>query len=341
MKIFAAFIVFLWSCQGDHSILNTDKENNSEDALTLSFDSTPIEIKRKRFFVGGKRVRLAGSHTWNTVQSVGGEQIPIKRLKGNFTRLWVIEPSVINVSSGKYPSRSTGRLRVNPTIYEKIGKKFDLNKVNTAYLDRLEETIKEARDRGMVTAVMLFDGAFNRFFGSDGWNFHPFNPKNNIQNVGPTIVQEIHTTNKEFFKFHKGFVRSVVERLEKYDNVIFEVGNEMDRKSIPFQKEIVSLVKRITSKPVGVSYVTRTDDNWMLSSGADWITPNWRSNLTFSGPTVLDSDHGWALRCDKASLSKAYNDKKDLLLMDGITGTILKNYENMRPCRAFIKNVAN
>ena len=50
-----------------------------------------VTIKGSNFYVDGVKTQLAGNHTWDTVQTIGGEKIGIDKITGNFTRLWTIE----------------------------------------------------------------------------------------------------------------------------------------------------------------------------------------------------------------------------------------------------------
>jgi len=301
-----------------------------------------IKIRNDQFRYRGENLRLAGSHTWDTVQSFGGRLRPLRQLVGNFTRLWSVEVPRVTLD-GPQPW-STGRdAIVSPMPWRRVDGKFDLEKLNPAYFDRWEQVVKSTRRQGKVAGVVLFDGAFNRFFGADEWARHPLNPSNNAQGVGPSAVNLVHSRGP-WNRYQKRVVRELVRRLEPFDNVIYEIANEPDRSSVTtgWQRKFVSFVQKLTDKPVGVSYVTRTSDEWMKRSGADWFAPaSLGANISgLDGPVVADTDHASPLRSNVDGITGAFRNGQPVWLMDGLEGSVLRNVTSLQADRDFITGVA-
>lgn len=288
-----------------------------------------IEIKRRYFYLNGKRLKLAGNHTWNTVQAVAGERIRLDRLTGNFTRLWTIETKGMRLDNKFYGSQTSGIARVEFTPWKKNGE------LNDRYYKRLNKVVKEANEKDMVTGVVLFDHAFNAYF-DNGWENHPLN------GLGPTAASEIHTKGEHNI-YQRRHVKRVVKTLSKYPNVIYEVGNELHRNSVPwFQSKVIQWVKKWTTQPVGASYASRVKPNqdWLTKVNADWIAPGGQNKIqNFFGPQVYDTDHVSALRSNVSGLKSANSQSRPLWLMDGFNGTVLNNYNSLTPDRNFINSL--
>lgn len=299
------------------------------------FDSS-IEVKKDGFYGDGNRLRLAGNHTWNTVQPIEGKTISLDRLTGNFTRLWTLETKGVNFNDNpNWSSGTPGVASISDVPWKKDGS------LNKRYYDRLETVVKRAEKRDIVTGVVLFEHTLQAYF-SQGWENHPFN------GLGPKAADQIHTKGP-WNKFQRAHVKEVVETLEPYNNVIYEVGNELHRNSISgFQQKVVKWVKKFTDKPVGVSYAVSVyrDQSWLTRAGADFIVP---SNATrsggvrrlpgFKGPQILDTDHAWALNSNVPGLQQAWNQNRPLWLMDGMDGTMLRNNMSLVPDRNFISDL--
>jgi hypothetical protein len=79
--------------------------------------------------------------------------------------------------------------------------KFDLEKFNPGYFDRLRSRVIAARDRGIYVGVMLFQGwsIYNHDYGNP-WPLHPFNQSNNINGINGDPDK-----GKPASPFHKAF----------------------------------------------------------------------------------------------------------------------------------------
>ena len=290
-----------------------------------------ITIRGDQFLVDGKPRTLAGNHTWDVVQPVAGNRTPIDRLTGNFTRLWTVETRAFVNYRPPFVGAEHGLIRVKGGPW-----KPDLS-LNPRFYRRMERAVAAADERDMVTGVVLFEGSIPDLFPR-AWEFHPF------RGHGPKDHHSVHTQGP-WNKCQKAHVRRMVKTLEPYSNVIYEVGNELTKPSTAwFQRWVVGLVKRLTDKPVGVSYARGVHPSggqqWMLRTGADWLAPGGPAPVAgFKGPQVLDSDHSWALRSNVPGLQAAARAGRPIWLMDGFRGSMLRNIDNLAPDRAFISSL--
>ena len=296
-----------------------------------------VTIKGNNFYVDGKKTQLAGNHTWNVVQAFNKKRVSLDNITGNFTRLWIVETKKLRLDNKFYGSKTKGLVKVDVVPWKKTGE------LNQKFYRRLENVVKRAEEKDLVTGVVLFDHAFNAYFDG-GWTNHPLN------GLGPRTPAEVHTIGS-WNKYQRAHVKKVVKILQPYDNVIYEVGNELAKGSVSkFQAKVIKWVKKWTNKPVGVSYAVGVfqDQSWMKRVGANWIAPNnsaraggVRKVAGFKGPQVLDTDHAWALASNVPGLRTAWNDGRSLWLMDGFGGDVLRNRDNLRPDRNFINSVTS
>ena len=290
-----------------------------------------ITVKGDRFLINGKARTLAGSHTWDVVQPVAGNRTPIDRLTGNFTRLWTIETRAFVNSSPPFVGADPGLIRVKGGPW-----KEDLS-LNGKFYRRMEKAVAEADRRDMVTGVVLFEGSLPDLFPR-AWEFHPF------RGHGPKTHHDVHARGP-WNRYQKAHIKRMVRTLEGYDNVLFEVGNELTRPSTGwFQGWVVKQVQRLTDTPVGVSYARgaspSSGQQWMRRTGADWIAPGGPAPVAgFKGPQVFDTDHSWALRSNVSGLQTAAKAGRPIWLMDGFKGTMLANIDNLQPDRNFIDSI--
>lgn len=285
----------------------------------------------------GKPLKLAGSHTWNNVQRINGRTVGLGTVTGNFTRLWTIETKAADFSQSFWGSNTPGLQRIKDGPFTRDGT------LNGGYYRRLKDVVRRADKRDMVTGVVLFEGSIQRIFPK-AWENHPFNGE------GPTRHEEIHARGP-WNALQREHVKRVVETLEPYGNVIYEVGNELAKDSIRwFQGKVVDWVQKFTDKPVGVSYAAAAyqDQSWLKRTGADFIVPGngtraggVRKVPGFKGPQILDTDHAWPLFSNVDGLRTAWSQGRPLWLMDGLDGSVLRNQNSLSADKAFISSIAS
>ncbi|MGQ9575092.1 MAG: DUF6298 domain-containing protein [Thermoguttaceae bacterium] len=103
------------------------------------------------------------------------------------------------------------------------GTKFDLQKWNPAYFQRLKDFLAEAGKRGIVVELVLFCAIYDQ----DLWRVNPMNPSNNLQAVGPAKRQEVYTLkDARLTAVQEDFVKKIVAELNEFDNLYYEICNE-------------------------------------------------------------------------------------------------------------------
>jgi hypothetical protein len=107
--------------------------------------------------------------------------------------------------------------------YANGGNKFDLTKWDSAYFQRLTDFVAEAGQRGIVVEMVLFCP----FYEDAMWQLSPMNAANNVNGIGRMERTEVYTLKHEdLLAVQDAMVRQVVEALEDFDNVYYEICNE-------------------------------------------------------------------------------------------------------------------
>jgi hypothetical protein len=107
----------------------------------------------------------------------------------NVFRLWAWEQA-------RWTTETTSDYWFAPIRYRRTGPgvgldgkpRFDVTKLDPAYFRRLRQRVIAARERGIYTIVMLFDGwSVERKHEEykNPWDGHPFNKANNVNGIDP------------------------------------------------------------------------------------------------------------------------------------------------------------
>ena len=101
--------------------------------------------------------------------------------------------------------------------------RFDLNRWNDAYFQRLKAFVAAASERGIVVEFTLFCP----FYEENLWDVNPMNARNNVNNVGKIPRNEAYTgKHRDLQEVQEAFVRKVVRELNGFDNLYYEICNE-------------------------------------------------------------------------------------------------------------------
>ncbi|HRT95688.1 MAG TPA: DUF6298 domain-containing protein, partial [Planctomycetota bacterium] len=326
--------------------------------------SGPLRIHpaNPRYFAdaSGKAVLLVGSHTWNNLLDMGVTDPPpqfdfnayldwMVKLDHNFIRLWAWElpswdPSANNQSWSqrkRYFAAPQPWLRTGPGHARDGKPKFDLDKFNPDYFERLRARVEAAGQRGFYVSIMLFEGWCMQFI-ADAWANHPFNPANNVNGVngdpnGDGKGLEVHELSvKAVTAVQEAYVRKVIDTVNDLDNVLYEISNENHPPSTEWQHHLIRFIKdyeraKPKQHPVGMTFQYRGGSNQTLfDSPADWVSPNPDGGYRDDPPpadgkkvVLNDTDHLWGIGGNQAWVWKSFLRGHNPLFMDPYDGRIL------------------
>lgn len=325
----------------------TDSRTHTSGPLKVSEDNPRYFADRR-----GKAVYLTGSHHWANFQDVGYEGFRfdytayldmLEQYGHSVIRLWVWEQAA-------WVPSTEDKVLINPLPYERTGPgealdgqpKFDLTRWNQAYFARLRERVEEAGKRGLYVMVMLFQGASINSRGLPGnpWRGHPFSAENNINGVDGDVNkdgegEEVHTLAvPAVTALQERYVRKVIDTVNEFDNVLYEIANESHGGSTHWQYHMTRFVQEYERikrlhHPVVMSIQYPGGSNHALyESPADAISPTVDSwpDETIPPPAdgrkviLIDTDHLWGVGGDPEWVWGSFFRGLNPLLMDPWVG---------------------
>ena len=191
----------------------------------------------------GQPVVLIGNYTWGTFSDADYDyKAMFDTLRAshlNFARVWVCWGNETGFEDQRPPQNYH---RINVVPYQRTGPgnandgkpKFDLTKFNLAFFDRLRAVCAAARERGVFLQLTLFDAWMIKH--PHLWRLHAYHRDNNVNSVdgdprhtgtGTDGEQGFCSLgNPKVLEAQKAFVRKVVDAVNEFDNVLFEIANE-------------------------------------------------------------------------------------------------------------------
>jgi hypothetical protein len=313
--------------------------------------------RNRRYFTdgSGKAIYLTGSHVWwNLVgppswinQCERTAAVPfdyddyldrLVRLNHNFIRLWRIEFAAWRQCGRIVRTALHPWLRTGPGKAVDGRPRFNLRRFNPAYFKRLRARVAAAKARGLYVSIMLFEGWGAQFF-EPAWKAagHPFYRLNNVNRIsgdrnGDGSILEIYTMSMPRVRqIQDAYVRKVIDTVNGFDNVLYEVVNESGSFSTAWQYHVIDVVKRREARtgrrhPIGMSFQHGDWDGVALfRSRADWVAP--KSVAHLSDPpaapatkvVLSDTDHHCGICGNGAFVWKTFMRGYNPILMDPFT----------------------
>jgi hypothetical protein len=149
-------------------------------------------------------------------------------LTRTFSGAYVEPPGAFNIARNTLATRKDRFIcpwaRSDEPGYAGGGTKFDLSRYDDAYFKRLQDFLAQAAKHGIVVEFNFFCPMYEEM----QWNLSPMHPKNNVQGVGPQDRSHVYTLDKDagLLDVQERMVRKIVEELNEFDNLYFEVCNE-------------------------------------------------------------------------------------------------------------------
>lgn len=273
-------------------------------------------------------VLLTGHHTWNDLQDFSN--IPnvnwtnflatVVANRENYVRLWQLDS--LRWSWFPIPTGDSGW--VSPLPWNRPGpgtandgtNKLDLTSFNQTYFDRLSNYVAYAQSQGVFVSVMLFESTTPSAVNTN-FTWSPYNTANNI-NGGLASVNDMYLLSPgTLTNAYRLYVDKVVDTVNGFDNVLYEVINEALPKTTNFQFWVINRIHAYEATkpkqhPVIMSALWslngEADNNLLRTSPADMLTlygaspdasynnriaPNPQTNTTYH--VGLDTDHLWGI----------------------------------------------
>ncbi len=320
-----------------------------------------VHPQNRRYFTDdtGRAILLAGSHTWNNLVDMGPGDPPepfdfaahldwLCRYGHNFVRLWAWELTSWDTHGNREKAAQHHFTRPHPWARTGPGTardgkpKFDLKTFDQAYFARLQQRVRAAEERGVYTAIMLFEG-WGIQFSPGGWQHHPFHPENNINGIdgdldGDGKGLEIHSgRDAAVTAVQRAYVRHAIDTVNAFDNVLYEISNENHPGSTAWQYDMIRFIREYEQgkpkqHPIGMTFQHKGGSNQTLfDSPADWISPNAQGGYRDNPPAadgakviVSDTDHLWGIGGNAEWVWKSFLRGLNPIFMDPYDGVVLR-----------------
>jgi hypothetical protein len=301
-----------------------------------------VSSRNPRYFTpasgpdAGRAVYLTGSHIWNNLHDGMGpgpdgpaepERMDypaylrfLAERGHNFIRLWRWEQVRSQAAGGNYHLNMTPQpwARTGPGTAKDGKARFDLDRFDDSFFERLRDRVATAGEAGIYVGVMLFDGwALHLSPPPDQIEGHPFHAANNINGISAASINDLQVLplDPRIQEIQEAYVRKVVDTLHDLPNVLWEVANEssgdgsvtkefagflgMDEvpawgDSTDWQYWVIDVVKRHESErgydthPIGMTMQFPVADQTKVNeplrhSRAEWISPGYDDEIFTSG----------------------------------------------------------
>lgn len=316
-----------------------------------------------RYFTDGtgRAVLLAGSHTWGSMFDQGpGDPPPpfnitqfcefLKAYGHNCTRTFVWEQSRRGtwISDTNYWFHPPPRFkRTGPGLASDGKPKWNLDSLDESYFTWIKTRIDTFAARGFYVSIELFDGwSVAQPSGQPGnpWLDHPMRAGNNVNGIdghngaaGPNGEATQSLLIPAIWPIQERYVKKMVDELDGYDNILYEISNESWSGSQDWQYRVIDTIKAYELRkpkqhPVGMSVEYPGGDNAELfASHADWISVNGTASNGYDyrynpppndGSKVIlnDTDHLWGNGGDATWVWESFTRGLNVLYMDGYDG---------------------
>jgi hypothetical protein len=294
-----------------------------------------------RYFTdgSGKAIYLTGSHSWSNFATDQGIMDPPMAFdyngyldfmvahNHNFFRgwLWELTFSVQAFNGGPFYWDPFPWQRTGPGIATDGKPRFNLDKYNKEYFDRIRKRVIAARDHGIYVSIMLFQGYAIQFNRTDK-DGYPLDGRNNINGIdcGPGYLSNTLQIPQVTAKQDE-YVKKVIDAVNDLDNVLYEISNESGSYSTDWQYHMIDLIHKYEAgkpkqHPVGMTFLYKGGSNdELFKSNADWISPDGTSGYGYTDTNppaadgrkvvVVDTDHSYfwvGLKKDGLSAQQAW-----------------------------------
>lgn len=148
--------------------------------------------------------------------------------------------------------------------------KYDLDKWNPEYFERLHNFMSLAEKYGVIVEVTLFSDSYTNELQS----LLPFGNNSNINGVGDENFETyMSTKNIKIFEHQKKFAKKIVSEINKYTNFFYEICNEplsfnpelvTTQEVNEWQKELIKLIRSL-EKDMPLQHLVAITESWEFS----------------------------------------------------------------------------
>jgi hypothetical protein len=185
-------------------------------------------------------------------------------------------------------------------------------------------------------------------FSTEAWRHHPFHPQNNTSGIDADLDRdgkglEIFADRvPEVTAIQEAYVKKVIDTVNEFDNVLYEISNENHPASTAWQYRMIRLIHDVEKgkpkrHPVGMTFQYKGGANTTLfESPAEWISPNSDGGYRDDPPPadgskviLNDTDHLWGIGGNVGWVWKSFLAGHNVLFMDPYDGSVLSGSKDL------------
>lgn len=239
MHILASMLVFIIAASTTSAVTAESDEKKATGALAI-YEKSPWYFQDSK----GKPLMLIGDYTWGIFSDIDYDYIrffdSLKSRGLNQARIWLWWGCEQFEEKNDTPEHASLITHIEPYLREGPGiandgkPKYNLDKFNPAFFARLEDLCKAAQKRGINLQLIMMDAWMIKH--PHLWKIHAYNINNNVNGVDGDPARTGRGTdgkqgfcsmgNEKVFKYQKAYILKVVDTVNKFDNIYYEIANE-------------------------------------------------------------------------------------------------------------------
>ncbi|MCX6378804.1 MAG: cellulase family glycosylhydrolase [Armatimonadetes bacterium] len=147
----------------------------------------------------------------------------------NYTRLFTLFRELQSAANPYSTCKPESTDYIAP--FERVGReraldmqpKYDLDRWNPEFLERLHRFLSKASECGVIVELVLFSNTY----GPDGWSLNPLHASNNLNGTESIPWYQYNTLRHPALRrYQEVYLRRMIEEVNRYDNLLIEICNE-------------------------------------------------------------------------------------------------------------------
>lgn len=170
--------------------------------------------------------------------------------------------------------------------------KYNLTHWDNNFWNQLKDACAYAQSKNIYASIHIFDEC-GMEAGTDRWDKHPFQPSNNVNNVGLSsssgVTSFYNLNNSTLKSLQEQFVAKLIQETSGYPNVIYEICNEYTG-SWDWEVYWVNYISARCSNIISVNRLgNNSPSGYWSNSDIDMVKFHWSTTSTSSTNSYMNS----------------------------------------------------
>lgn len=253
------------------------------------YDGKPIFLLASTEHYGSVINREFDFHSY--LKEIANKGLNLSRVFTFYRETWGCQVGYNNTLTPRPEAYLCPWQRTGPGIAHDGLPRFDLDKWEPEFFERLKEFLTVAAQSDIIVELSLFSNPYDDLI----WKLYPLHPDNNVNGVGKDVEHPYDFMSKKdtkLLEYQEKFVTKVTEELRGLGNVYYEVCNEpLGQQALKktWQQHFAALIKQLNPQSIvgincfeeqgGAEKVT-FDESYVEDPSIDFINYHHMSNET-------------------------------------------------------------